>query len=195
MPPQGARLFYAVELDEALCRELAGWARRTVRGARVLDAASLHLTLVFLGSRPFAEIDALAELLERATARREPFELALGAPLLLPRRRPRALAVEAHEPSGELVRLQAELAVQAGEDPAAEPRSRAAGARPPGGRPRSYRPHITVARPRPGGELARELAEPTPPLAFTARHAVLYRSFLDPGGARYEALARASLGA
>ena len=64
------------------------------------SASSLHLTLCFLGSRPVAEVDALAtgvrSCAERACGSR------LGAPLWLPARRPRALAVEVHDRDGAL---------------------------------------------------------------------------------------------
>jgi 2'-5' RNA ligase len=51
-----------------------------------------------------------------------------------------------------------------------------------------FRPHITLARMRPGSERAREL-EPTPPLTFAPTALTLFRSSLDPGGAIYVPLA------
>lgn len=184
----GARLFFAVAVPEAVRRELAAWARRSAGGARVLDPGSLHLTLLFLGSRAFEEVDELAGSLARAARSTGACELSLGAPLWLPPRRPRALAVEVHDAGAELARLQEALVRDAG---AAE--------QAPDGRRVRFRPHITVARAgaAPGAQarLPREFPVPTPQLTFAAARAVLYRSFLERSGARYEALAEADIGA
>jgi 2'-5' RNA ligase len=58
---------------------------------------------------------------------------------------------------------------------------------------RRFRPHLTAGRlggrrGAGGGPL-----DPTPAGRFTVDAVVLYRSFLDPAGARYEALARVPL--
>jgi 2'-5' RNA ligase len=183
-----ARLFVAVDPPPAACAQLSAWARELARAAsgtgwplRVLAPDALHLTLCFLGARPVAEIDALAASLAPACA---PLgELRVGAPVLLPPRRPRALAVEIHDAAGELAalhaRLVAELAAVSGWQPER----------------RRLRPHITLAR---VGGAARgaevpAMLPPTPGLAFTPRWLVLYRSRLDPAGASYEALARCRL--
>jgi 2'-5' RNA ligase len=58
---------------------------------------------------------------------------------------------------------------------------------------RRFWPHVTVARVmRPEGKAA-SITIPAPPDEFTAREAVLYRSHLGRGPARYEALARFTL--
>ncbi|MHB8531946.1 MAG: 2'-5' RNA ligase family protein [Solirubrobacteraceae bacterium] len=116
----GARLFFAVEVPGDVRRELAAWARRSARGARMLDPKSLHLTLLFLGSRPFDQIDRLAAALARVAAGEQASvcELSLGAPVWLPPRRPRALAVEVHDPSGALAQLQAALVYRSFLEPA-----------------------------------------------------------------------------
>jgi 2'-5' RNA ligase len=176
-----ARLFVAATLPEPVRGELARWARRAVpaqAGVRRLDPESLHLTLCFLGAQPLASAGELAGVLGAlAPALAAVGELAVGAPAWLPPRRPRALAVEIGDPAGGLRQLQAALArdVAATIDWAA-PRQR-------------FRPHVTVARLRPGtlrsgGELA-----PTPPLLFTCERVVLFRSHLEPEGARYIELA------
>ena len=109
-------------------------------------------------------------------------ELETGAPLWLPPRRPRALAVEVHDPHGQLAALQAGVAralCEAMDPPAPRP-------------PRRFRAHVTVARSRAAPRRGAELPA-TPQLGFRVGEAVLYRSRLDPSGARYEALARAAL--
>jgi 2'-5' RNA ligase len=182
-----ARLFVAIDPPARVREALCAWARGAVgpvrgrgsgasRPLRLLAPELLHVTICFLGSRPVEEIGALAEALgECATA---VGEMSVGAPLWLPPRRPRALAVELHEPSGELARLHDALGLALAVEEA---------------RHRRFRPHITLARMREGvAPRARELP-PTPQLAFAPRELVLYRSWLSPEGAEYEALAHATL--
>jgi 2'-5' RNA ligase len=192
-----ARLFVAIDpparVREALCawaREAAGPARGrgsgTERGSgasrplRLLAPELLHVTICFLGARGVEEIGAIAETMAECAA--TVGELSVGAPLWLPPRRPRALAVELHEPTGELERLHDALGPALAVTEA---------------RHRRFRPHVTLARMREGaagrmGLHQRELP-PTPALAFTPRELVLYRSWLSPEGAEYEAVGSATL--
>lgn len=183
-----ARLFTALEPTPGAREELAAWGRAASRAlgghgsaapaVRLLHLEALHLTICFLGSRPFSEIAALARAVESLPA--QPLELAVGPPVMLPRRRPRALAVEIADPDGEIARLQAVVSAEL---------QRASGWEPSR---RRFTPHITVARMR-GAEPAPGLLPPTPQLRFAAQGLVLYRSFLEPSGARYEALASCEL--
>jgi 2'-5' RNA ligase len=174
------RLFVAAELPERVRDELAGWARRALgrgAGARRLAAESLHLTMCFLGEQPPAVLEEIAAVLVglvEAFAAVE--ELAIGAPAWLPPRRPRVLAVEVGDPDGTLRELHGQLTRELAAGLAWQlPHER-------------FRPHITLARMRPGSERARELA-PTPPLSFAPTALTLFRSSLDPGGAIYAPLA------
>jgi RNA 2',3'-cyclic 3'-phosphodiesterase len=203
-----ARLFVAVDPPAQACEELAAWARgvgsavRAAGGARdglrLLDAESLHLTVCFLGSRPVGEIDAIAGALadcarhagehpEEHTRAGGAGRLSVGAPLWLPPQRPNALAVEVHDHDGALARVheQVNAAVSSA---CGWQRER-----------RRFRPHITLARVR-GGVRSRRGGDPvaqplpaTPRLRFGAERLVLYRSWLDPAGASYEALASSAL--
>ncbi len=206
--PATARLFVALDLPEEVRDTLGAWARGVARarGAggpagsgelRVLDPQGLHLTLCFLGSRPLGEIDALASAL--APCADHACELSLGAPLWLPPRQPRMLAIEVHDASGELERMQRELERSLRELSDWEPERR------------RFRGHVTVARVRgrPGrrrGREGRRAAAPapapeegavieliTPSLSFTPEALTLYRSRLLPSGAQYEALASSVL--
>ena len=119
--------------------------------------------------------------------------LSLGAPLWLPRRRPRLLAVEVHDaPTGEtaapaLGAVRRALIDALGEALDAEPERRA------------FHPHVTVARMRPeragraGGALRDRPLPPTPATVFDGEALTLYRSHLDPSGATYEVLASTPL--
>jgi RNA 2',3'-cyclic 3'-phosphodiesterase len=202
-----ARLFVAVDPPLQAREELAEWARAVAAaaraaggspaGLRLLDVGLLHLTLCFLGSRPVGEIDALAGVVGSCAEQVEhACELSVGAPLWLPPRRARALAVEIHDRGGALARLQEQVSGALASVSGWEPERR------------RFRPHITLARVRGGALGARqrgparsgparsghELALPaTPPSDFLAREIVLYRSWLTPAGASYEALASAGL--
>lgn len=190
-----ARLFVAVDPPLRVREELADWARRVAvearsrSGLRVLAATSLHLTLCFLGSRPVGEIDRLAAAIGDCDEHAS--ELSVGAPLWLPPRRPRALAVEIHDRDGELARVHERvngaLSTVSGWQPER----------------RRFRPHITLIRVgrgafgtgREGSTRARreQPLPATPWLTFIPEAIVLYRSWLAPDGASYEALARSEL--
>ncbi len=187
-----ARLFAAIDPPAEACDELAAWARSTVRGlgvrgekassVRVLDPELLHVTLCFLGNRPVEEIAAIGDAL--AECAQSVGELSIGAPLWLPPRRPRALAVEVHDgPEGSLASLQRAL-VDALVRVCGYEEER-----------RRFRAHLTLARLREGprGPAVRRVLPATPALTFTPASIVLYRSWLSPAGASYEALARSTL--
>jgi RNA 2',3'-cyclic 3'-phosphodiesterase len=187
----------AVDPPLGVREQLADWARLSLRGlgaragaggsTRVLDPELLHVTLCFLGSRPTGELAAIGDAL--ASCAGQVGELSLGAPLWLPARRPRALAVEVHDgPHGGLHALREQVTAAL---------ASACGFR---DERRRFRPHVTVARMRErperhargtdterGGRGERTLPA-TPALSFAASEVVLYRSWLSPDGASYEPL-------
>jgi 2'-5' RNA ligase len=192
-----ARLFIAVDPPADVREELLAWARAAVarlgvqhgRGGigdmRLLEPESLHVTLCFLGGRPVDEIEAISSVLERCA--RRVGELSLGAPLWLPPRHPRTLAVEVHDGGGGLAHLHEALRGALVDATGWEAERR------------RFRAHITVARMR-GRSAARRASgagQPTlpatPPLSFTPAAIVLYRSWLSKAGASYEALATSDL--
>ncbi len=184
-----ARLFVAVDLPPTARAELARWARAAAISARggggrvrLLAPESLHATLCFLGSTPVGEVETIAELVAGAGAAGTVGELSLGAPVWLPKRNPRALAVELHDDAqGALGALRDDLARSLAAIGALEPERR------------RFRPHVTVARMR-SREAPHERSLPaTPALAFVPRAVVLYRSWLGPTEASYEALAESIL--
>jgi RNA 2',3'-cyclic 3'-phosphodiesterase len=185
-PGATARLFVAIDPPPAVRTELALWgraaaatARRSGGELRLLGPELLHVTLCFLGSVQTAKIAALGDAVLTAGEGAAPVgELFLGAPLWLPPRRPRALAVELRddaESSLEALQETVTRALQAACDFHREHRR--------------FRPHITVARMRQGAAPRERGLPATPSLAFVPETLVLYRSWLSPTGARYEALA------
>jgi 2'-5' RNA ligase len=193
-----ARLFVAVDPPASVCEQLAAWARAALRGqdcrsedqpARVLDAELLHVTLCFMGNRPVAEIDAIAAQL--AACNGPTGELSVGAPLWLPPRRPRALAVELHDEQGRLAALRKSV-VDAVESIGGE--SSDTENKPVPAKHRHFRPHVTVARMRIGSAPRERTLPPTPALSFVPHQLILYRSWLSPEGASYETLASRAIG-
>ena len=204
---KNARLFVAIDPPLGVREALAAWTRAAASSLRatgslagggppsrpgqlrILDADTMHVTLCFLGSRPIDELDELARAID-GLAEREAPELSLGAPVWLPPRRPRALAVEVHDaegPGGELEDLQREVARAIAGAVAWEPERR------------RFRGHVTVARTRSGSRGARrasvcdEQLPPTPQRSFRPERVVLYRSWLAPTGATYEPVAGGAL--
>lgn len=181
-----SRLFVAADPPAEVRAEASEWARHVVRftpGLRSVPARNCHITLAFLGDREETEIPAIAaavaDAADPASGLAVP-ALSLGAPVWLPRRRPRALALEVHDDRGELAELQA--AVAAGLD-------RAIGWR--AGRP--FRPHLTAARTGRGFD-ASDIRLPVSPAAeFEPEAVTLYESTLLPEGARYDPLERIEL--
>ncbi len=159
---------------------------------RLLEADALHLTLCFLGSRPVGEIEAISQALGTVCAEAQPVgELVLGAPLWLPPRRPRALAVELHDDAGgALGALHGDAWRALAAVCAPDPTRHGSGAGAAGGR---FRPHVTVARTRAGEAPRKRALPPTPPLSFHPCSATLLRSWLTPTGAVYEELATHAL--
>jgi 2'-5' RNA ligase len=207
-----ARLFVAVDPPEEVSGELAAWARAALGGVgaaepdrrerpapakvRVLGAETMHVTLCFLGGRPIGEIEAIAAALQAPPQQR--VELQVGAPLWLPPRRPRALALELHDRTGALTRLHASV------------RDALAGTVDWQPERRRFRPHVTVARIGRGGDRRGRAAgrrrgrsdagapqeltlAPSPQLSFAVGELVLYRSLLSREGARYEPIATRAL--
>jgi 2'-5' RNA ligase len=178
------RLFAAADLPAAVRSELAAWGAacaELVGDLRPIPAQRLHLTLVFLGSRPEAEAEAIGELVTACAD--GPVGVELGEALWLAPRRPHVLTVGVTDVTGRLGDLQARVseALQAG-----------AGHEP---ERRRYRPHATVARVRKGARVRPDdVALPRAPRASFALEALaLYRSVLGPSP-RYEPLARVPLG-
>ncbi|WP_210492113.1 RNA 2',3'-cyclic phosphodiesterase [Patulibacter sp. SYSU D01012] len=181
--PSGPRLFVALDPPDDVRGALAAWGRaqrRAVPGLRLVPPEHLHVTLAFLGPRDPGEVAPIAGAVVGAAETHGALGLALGAPLWLPPRRPRVLAVELHDERGDLRALQAV--------------ADALGAAVGWSADRGFRPHVTVARLRPDAAPRDRALDPTPQVAFDGAAVTLYRSFLEPAGARYVPVERVALG-
>lgn len=184
-----ARLFIALDLPDSVRTGLVAWEREALNdpALRPVGAESLHITLAFLGYRPERDIETLSSMV-RATTGAAP-SIELGDPVPLPPKgRPRLFALPAKSPGA--VSLQAELQESLVEERVYKPEKR------------PFWPHVTVARVR---REKRGSARPAPvsrvpdalpkPLreAFDGVRVTLYRSELQPQGARYTPLAQVEL--
>ncbi len=170
------RTFIALDPPELVRSEVAAWAREFgggVRGLRPVPARNSHITLAFLGELDPAGIELAAGALEQTAGLVG--GLSLGAPVWLPRRRPRSLALEIHDNRSELADLQSSIAGRL--DEAIDWRE----ARP-------FRAHLTAAR-LGRGFVREDLVLPvSPALDFEADSITLYASRLLPEGAEYEVI-------
>ncbi|MEA2385920.1 MAG: 2,3-cyclic 3-phosphodiesterase [Thermoleophilaceae bacterium] len=179
--PDSARLFVALELPARVRMQLVEWRSAAIGDRddlRLVAADSLHVTLAFLGSRPMAEVEAIAAAVSDAVSGLKAARLQAAGVKAVPRRRPRLFAVDLADPDGACAALQAAVA----------------GALEAGGhyKPerRDFWPHVTVARVVRGARTVPPITTPPPASPFTAREVTLYRSHLGGGPARYEALGR-----
>jgi RNA 2',3'-cyclic 3'-phosphodiesterase len=183
------RLFVALDLPEEIRDGLAAWGRAELvdPALRPVAPESLHVTLVFLGSREADEAAAITAAV-RGISAQGPL-MKLEDPITLPRRgRVSLFALPAPSPAT------SDLQHGLGGKLVAEGLHKA--------EKRDFWPHVTVARVRSEGRRARRpaavahhpgdlpdrLKEP-----FYAVRLTLYRSELQPGGARYVPLAQVEL--
>jgi 2'-5' RNA ligase len=171
------RLFVALELPAEVRAQLAA---EDTTNTRAVPLEALHVTLAFLGSRPPSDVDAIARVLQAEAGTPAP-RLATAATLLLPRGRPRVLAVALDDLDGTLAPLQARISAGLAEAGVYTPEARA------------FRPHVTFARVRPRALVPRIGPPSSEPLVFTAERLTLFQSQLHPKGARYTALTSAML--
>ncbi|MGN6202433.1 MAG: RNA 2',3'-cyclic phosphodiesterase [Solirubrobacterales bacterium] len=184
-----ARLFVALDLPDATREGLVAWGREALADPALRPVApeSLHITLAFLGSRPEEEIEAIAVAV-RESAAPAPWVELRDPEQRPPRGRARVFALPAISPGAEA--LQAGLQEKLVNEGFYEPEKR------------PFWPHVTVARVRseargsrrpavvsePPGAIPEELEEPR-----LAVRMALYRSELQPTGARYVPLAQVEL--
>jgi 2'-5' RNA ligase len=184
------RMFVAVDLPEMARRDIASWGEAELEdpALRRVPSDSLHITLAFLGNRPLDDVERIAEAM--AEVADLPLLLELGGPVGRPSRgRPRVIALPVTFPRPIEAR-QAELAEILTLEGLYGPEKR------------PFWPHVTVARVRAEGRGSRRPmrveVQPRPsPTArvgyFNGVRISLYRSELQPSGARYVPLAQVQL--
>lgn len=184
-----ARLFVALDLPDELREGIAAWGREALADPALRPVApeSLHVTLAFLGYRPEKEIEEIAAVV-RECGGPAPWVELLDPEPRPPRGRARLYALPALSPGTEA--LQAGVSAALAEAGFYEPEKR------------PFWPHVTVARVRPEGRGSRRpeiVSKPPGKLpaelseAQICRRMTLYRSELQPTGARYVPLAQVQL--
>ena len=184
-----ARLFVALDLPDDVRKGIVAWGRGALADPALRPVApeSLHVTLAFLGYRPEREIERIAAAVEESAGPAPWVELR-DPEQRPPRGRARLFALPAISPGAEA--LQGGLEQKLVEGGFYEPEKR------------PFWPHVTVARVRPEARGSRRPAVvseppgPLPPELLEPRIAVrmtLYRSVLQPTGARYVPLAQVEL--
>jgi 2'-5' RNA ligase len=185
------RLFVALDLPDEVRAGIGRWSERALRdpALRPVPDRSLHITLAFLGHRPEVEVEPIAAALGASGGPTATVELQQPSPRPL-KGRARVYALPARSEGA--TRLQAGL----------QERLVGAGLYEP--EERSFWPHVTVARVRAeGGGSRRPAVVERPPMSlpqdllqpFDAVRISLYRSELQPLGARYVPLAQVELSA
>ena len=184
-----ARLFVALDLPDDLREGIVAWGGEALADPALRPVApeSLHITLAFLGHRPEREIEAIAEVV-RARVAPAPWVELLDPEQRPPRGRARLYALPALSPGAEALQAGVAQGLVEGGFYEAEKRP--------------FWPHVTVARVRSEGRGSRRPAVvETPPgklpegmsEARICRRMTLYRSVLQPTGARYVPLAQVEL--
>ncbi len=169
------RLFLALRLPDDAVDAIAAWQAAHLRGGRSVPRENLHVTLVFLGSRPAVELRAIVDVLRAAAAATGRVELEVER-----YRETRAVGMLAlRDLTGEATRL-ADRVGECLEERGIHRRER-----------RPWLPHVTVLRHRSPPRLAPSL----PDLGRVApSEAAAFLSRLHPTGARYEVLESCALG-
>ena len=165
------RLFLALRLPDDWIESVTAWQARVfaARRVRVVPREHLHLTLVFLGARPAAEVPAILERLRAGAAAAGPVRLRPG--------RYRETRVAAMLTFEDLDGAGGALADALGRD-----------------EQRPWLPHVTVARYRERPKLREEFPATLRTHVLVPSDAAAYLSKLRPSGATYEVLASADLG-
>jgi 2'-5' RNA ligase len=172
------RLFCALQLPDQALDALVAWQTEHLggaRGGRLVRREDLHVTLAFLGSRPAAEVPAIASELRAASREAAPVEL---RPLRYRETRSVGMIV-LDDAAGAATALAGDL----------QARLERLGAYRRETRP--WLPHVTVVRFREREGLRPGLANRC---SIHVVRSALYRSILGSGGPRYDALETAALG-
>ena len=175
------RLFIGIPLTEGarwtIDEHVRRWMPDGVPG-RAVPAANWHLTLRFLGATPAEQLTAIVRHL-RAAELRPAFDIGFGGLGAFPGpRRARVLWIGLTDG---VERMQGLARI-------AEDAARAAGFE---AEEKSFKPHLTLSRIQPPRDVTRVIQDVPPlDLRMPVREAVVFRSHLGGGPARYEMVER-----
>lgn len=184
-----ARLFVALDLPQDVREGIGAWGSEALSDPALRPVASefLHITLAFLGYRPERDAERVAAAIEECVAPAPVIQLLDPVAKPTPRKA-RLFALPA--PSAGAEQIQAQLSELLTSEKLYTPEKR------------DFWPHVTAARVRPEGRGSRRpmaVDRPPGPLPealcepFYGVRLTLYRSVLQPQGARYVPLAQVKL--
>jgi 2'-5' RNA ligase len=184
-----ARMFVALDLPRCVREGIGAWGREALSDPALRPVAPefLHVTLAFLGYRPQMDAKRVAAAMEECVAPAPVVQLLdpVAKPTL---RKARLFALPA--PSAGAEQIQEQLSELLAGEKLYTPEKR------------PFWPHVTAARVRPEGRGSRRaMAVGRPPGAlpealsepFYGVRLTLYRSVLQPQGARYVPMAQVKL--
>ncbi|MBC3438199.1 RNA 2',3'-cyclic phosphodiesterase [Pseudomonas sp. BW16M2] len=160
--PNGApfkRLFFALPVSDQQCRALAQWRRGlNLRSGKPVPAENFHVTLLFLGDVDAEQVPAICAAVDRLRLPDAPLRLVLNR--LQAWSRAAVLVLEPEQPPAGLRQLV--YALQQAVLPLGLE-----------GKPREYRPHLTLSR-----DYRAQVPEArqAPEFFLAPRHFVLYES-------------------
>lgn len=178
------RLFLALDLPDTARHGIARWRDGLLGGhdeLRPVPAEYLHVTLVFLGWQYERDIDRIASTAFDPLAGLPRARLAGRALVPVPKRGPRLFALDLEDPAEAAGGMQAASAAALASADLYEPEKR------------PFWPHVTLARVKRGRRAPHVDASNPPAGPYEAGVVTLYRSVLQPQGARYEPLRRLEL--
>lgn len=172
-----SRQFIALSLPESALSELHSRQERlqqAVPDLRLTPREQLHVTLVFLGNMEAGSTPTVAECMQAACGQLRDLRLFTTEPALFGAGR--VIAYDIDGPEVERVREARETLVTSLCE---------AGLHQP--EPRTWRPHVSIARLRQPPELPiAELVGESPEVEFVCSELVLYASVAQPAGHRHE---------
>lgn len=187
---ESQRMFLALPLFEAFGKELTGFLRRLcehIGGIRWVEPEQVHITLHFFGNITADQAVVVREVVTPIARDCPPFRLWLDHVGFFPhKKRPRVVWLAPQGDTERLVKIQQRIEKKLGE--AGFPLEE-----------REFKPHATIGRVKIQKGRADDLRFRASALHFSATEPktvgtlVLYRSFLQPQGVRYEAVETFSL--
>ena len=188
---QTVRTFIAVEIDERARRAAAKLIEKLGAAAadvKWVEPHNLHLTLKFLGDVALDETARICQVVQKAAAEVEPFELAIAGAGAFPKpARPRTVWIGSNDTQDSMAVLHKKL----------ENRLQKLGFRKDS---RRFQAHLTIGRVKRAGPGMAELASLIEENAqceigkTTVREVVVFSSELGREGPNYHPLGRAKLG-
>jgi RNA 2',3'-cyclic 3'-phosphodiesterase len=177
MPADVKKIIVGLQIRlRPLAKGFVSWARQE----------GLHITLKFLGEVESKKLEKVSESVAQATRGIEPFELTVngvgGFPSL---KWPRVFWVGIEEPTGTLLKLQAQIESEFTTLGFAKEE-------------RPFSPHLTIGRvkePKGVADISRELEKTIlGPVSLTANELIVMRSDLRPDGPVYTPMRKVKLG-